>query len=335
MSDRPLQRIQLAPEGDATPGTPVDATRILVGGTLDFDAIDEEYRANHPVGLYTINPTTPVSLVRGVDLTYDGDMVVDEFIDFINMSIMDITDPVGGPPHVWLFEPSETGANDPRSYTVERRLTDGTSDNDVEVNFVHARSWTLTQGLNEQTRLSVDMFGRRAKDVANTAALGRLAATFFSSNNWKVYIDNEETAHGAGQITGQIRSFELTYQSGLFPKYFLDGRADLDFGSVGTGPRGIETMRMQVEWGTQAETERDKAADQSLRLIRLEGIKGTEKVIIDCVMRHAKGDFLSVSDADGNDVVDLEFVAAHDESPVATHPAHLEIEITSDNRATL
>ena len=50
---------------------------------------------------------------------------------------------------------------------------------------------------------------------------------------------------------------------------------------------------------------------------------------------HAKGDVLSVSDADGNDVVDLELVAAHDLTPQATHPAHLEIEITSDIRATL
>ena len=55
----------------------------------------------------------------------------------------------------------------------------------------------------------------------------------------------------------------------------------------------------------------------------------------DMVMRHAKGDFLSVSDAEGNDVVDLELVAAHDETPLATHPPHLEIEITSDVRGTL
>ncbi len=335
MTDRPLQRIQYGVEVDATPGTLVDATRILGGGTVDFETIDEVYRPNHPVGLYTFNPTTPVQLMRGVDLSFDGDMAVEELIDFLQMSVQEVA-PSGMGPYVWLFQPSETGANDPRSYTFERRLTDGTTDRDIELGFVMARSFTITQNLNEQTRLTVDMFGRRIQDgTPNTAALTAETLTFMSSENWKLYIDPESTAHGTNQIAGQVRSFEFTYQSGLFPKYFLDGRTDLDFVSVGTAQRGIESLRIQVEWGAQAELERIEAAAQSLRLIRLEGIRGTDKVIFDFVMRHAKGDFLSVSDADGNDVVDMELVAAHDPSPVATHPAHFECEITSVLRQTL
>ncbi len=339
MSDRPLHVIQLGAEGDATPGTAVPATRIIAGGTLDMSAVDEVYRPQHPVGLYVLNPTAPVVLLRGVDMTLDGDLGVDEIIDILAMGVKEHGAAVGMGPYVYTFDPSESSANDPRSYTFERRLSDGTAGGgdpwDVECAFVHARSFTITQNLNESAKMRAELFARRVQSSTLTPALSVLDPTFLTSGAWAVSIDDEGTAMGTTPLTGQVRSFEFTYQTGLFPKYFLDGRADRDFSSVGTGPRGVESLRLQLEWGAGAHAERAKAASQALRLIQLVGTRGTEIVQFDMVMRHAMGDFLTVQDADGNDVVDLEFVAAHDASPEAGDPAHFQAIITSDDRSAM
>lgn len=329
MTDTPLQVIQYGVEIDATPGTLVVATRRLAGGKVNWEAIDEVYRPQHPVGLYTINPTPPVDLVRGVDFSFEGDLSLDELVDFAEMSMKEVA-PSGAGPYIYTFDPSESGANDPRTFTFERRLTDGVSPADIEAGFVVARGFTITQNLNEQCQLRVDMFGRRVQTSTLTAALAVLPQTFFTSNDWVVAIDNEGSAMGTTPIVGQVRSFELVYQSGLLPKYFIDNRADLDFSSIGTGPRGIESLRIQIEWNGQADLERTAARAQTLRNIQLLATKGTEILQLDMVMRHAKGDFLSVSDADGNDVVDLELVSAYDSTPETDDPNHFQMIITSD-----
>ncbi len=334
MTDTPLQVIQYGLEGDATPGTLVPATRRIAGGTVDWVETGTVYRPQHPVGLYTINPSPPVVLSHGLDLTFSGDLSLDEMVDFAEMSIMEVT-VSGAGPYVFDFDPSESGDNDPRSYTFERRLTDGASPADIEAGFVVGRGFTISQGLNEQCKLTVDMFGRRVQSSTLTAALTVLPQTFFTSNDWVVSIDDEATAMGTTPITGQVRSFELVYKSGLIPKYFLDGRTDLDFSSIGTGPRGIESLRMQIEWNGQADIERTAAAAQTLREIRLIATIGTEILQMDMVMRHAKPDFLSVTDAEGNDVVDLEFVSAYDSTPVGSDPEHFLMKITSDAKTNL
>ena len=334
MTDRPLQVIQYGVEADGTPGTRVVATRRLAGGTVDWVETGQVYRPQHPVGLYTINPTPPITMFRGLDLTFDGDLSLDELVDFGEMSMKEVA-VSGAGPYIYTFDPSESAANDPRTYTFERRLTDGATPEDFEAGFVMARGFTITQNLNEQCKLSVDMFGQKVQASALTGALTVLPQTFFTSNDWAIAIDDEATAMGTTAITGQVRSFELVYKSGLFPKYFLDGRADKDFSNVGTGPRGIESLRMQVEWGTLATAERIVAATQVNRNIQLLATLGTEILQLDMVMKHAKPDFLSVSDADGNDVVDMEFVSAYDASPEAGDPNHFQAIITSDDRTAI
>jgi hypothetical protein len=329
MTDAPLKQVNYGVEADGTPGTLVAATRRLAGGIVDWVETGEVYRPQHPVGLYTINPTPPVVLSRGLDLSFEGDLSLDELVDFAEMSMMEVA-PSGAGPYVYTFDPAEDAANDPRTFTFERRLTDGTSPADIEAGFVVARGFTITQNLNEQCKLSVDMFGRKVQSSTLTAALAVLPQTFFTSNDWVVAIDDEASAMGTTPIVGQVRSFELVYKSGLLPKYFLDNRADLDFSSIGTGPRGIESLRIQIEWAGQADTERAAAAAQSHRNIQLLATLGTEILQLDMVMRHDKPDFLSVSDADGNDVVDLELVSAYDSTPEAGDPEHFQMEITSD-----
>ncbi len=335
MTDTPLQVIQYGVEGDATRGTLVAATRVLSGGKVAWTAIDEVYRPDHPVGLYVFNATSPVNLVRGVELEYDGDLSLEEMVDFLEMSVKEDAVPVGaGDPWTWTFDPSETADNDPLSYTFERRLNDGSTQYDIEAGHVMAQSWTVSQGVNEPTKLRVSMVGRRVQSSTLTAALSVPALEFLTAANWKVYVDDEGTAFGSTLIAGQVRSFEFTYQSGLFEKYFLDARSDLDFSALGTGRRGVESLRMQVEWGALADAERVFAASQALRLVRLVGTVGAHSITFDMVMRHANGDFLTVTDENGNDVSDLELVAAHDTSPESGDPAHFLCEIVN-GRATL
>jgi len=335
MSDTPLQVIQYGVEGDTTPGTAVPATRRLAGGKVAWTAIDENYNPQHPVGVYTINPTDPVTLMRGVELSFDGDLNIEEMVDFLEMGVKELAAPSGAGPYTWLFDPSESGANDPRSYTFERRLTEGVSPADIEAAFVHMKSFTISQGVNEPTKLRVEMFGRRVQTSTLTAALAVPTLTFLSAGMWTVFIDADTTVFGTTQITGSIRTFEFTYQTGLFPKFFLDNRSDLDFSSVGTGPRGVESLKMQVEWNGLADAERTAARANNRRLVRLRGIPSAGlEVRFDMVMRHSKGDFLTVTDADGNDVTEFDMVSAYDPAPGAGDPNHFEANIIN-NRATL
>ncbi len=336
MTDTPLQVIQYGVE--ATKGTAVPATRVLSGGKVALTSVDEVYRPDHPVGLYVFNATSPLALVRGVELEFDGDLSLEEMVDFLQMSVKNDDVPVGaGDPWTWTFDPSETAGNTPRAYTFERRLNDGSTQYDIEIAYVMAQSWTVSQGVNEATKLRVSMVGRRCDPADSNAITGALSVPsleFLTAGMWTVYVDDEGANFGVTQITGQVRSFEFTYQSGLIEKYFLDARGDLDFAALGTGRRGIESLRMQVEWAALADAERAKAVAQDLRLIRLKAVNGTHNIIFDMVMRHAKGDFLTVTDENGNDVSDLEFVAAHDTSPEASQPAHFKVEI-DNGRATL
>src|SRR3990172_2319377 len=220
MSDTPLQVIQYGVEGDTTPGTAVPATRRLAGGKVAWTAIDENYNPQHPVGVYMINPTDPVTLMRGVELSFDGDLNIEEMVDFLEMGVKELAAPSGAGPYTWLFDPSESGANDPRSYTFERRLTEGVSPADIEAAFVPMKS-----------------------------------------------------------------------------------------------------LKMQVEWNGLADAERTAARANNRRLVRLRGIPSAGlEVRFDMVMRHSKGDFLTVTDADGNDVTEFDMVSAYDPAPGAGDP---------------
>ena len=127
-----------------------------------------------------------------------------------------------------------------------------------------------------------------------------------------MYIDDTWATLGTTQVSAQVYSFDMMYKSGLGIGERIDGRATKDFSKYEFGPHS-GTLGIVLEWKTTAAAERAKAADQSLRFVRISALgSGTKALVIDLACKHAKGDFWVDGTQGPNDTAALALVLAYD-----------------------
>jgi hypothetical protein len=182
----------------------------------------------------------------------------------------------------WIFKlDPNTGDPTPDSYTLERRLSDGTTMWDRTVAGCLVPQFTISAEQNgDVTNLAYDWWGSAPNANAITAALSVPAVfTMLPALSWKVFFDASWAAmdtfaaapsyDGGAQIATTVKSFTLTYKGGIEPALYIgDGRTDPSAHRFRR--RGFE-LSMDVEYNANVLAEQAKAAAGSKTYVRLLG----------------------------------------------------------------
>jgi hypothetical protein len=201
------------------------------------------------------------------------------------------------------------------SWTIERRITDGTNHLDNEWAYCMANEMTLSADEDAPLMLEVNGFARRVSASTHTAALAHPTIEIPPIALSKVFIDTSWAGLGGTQVTGQVLTWSVTLRNGAQGRRTADGRTDMDFTTHLFGEAGLEAelvLLVKADSGQYA-TEKTAAEAQSLRAVRIQadGSSGRQ-VQIDFLAKHAAGSLFTVGDQDGFAVVTLNLVSATD-----------------------
>lgn len=333
-STKSLRLTQIGKE--ATKGTAVAATEILRADaevTLDFPL----YRDEHPVGVLLENsgPTPLLSKDVAIRMLMNG-ATFQQIAWLLSLSIdqpstSDLNEGASAGPYRHTYDPGIAALWDPHSATLEGRLNDGGNQEDVEIEYVTARSLGLVIERKGQLVVTADLFGRQITNAAITALSVLSQEDVITAAMWKYYINNTWAAaapagHAApsgGLVSNQVIRAGLDVDNGQFPEHFASG--NLYFDEAKERRKGLQ-LRVNCLVNPDAATEgmaaeRVHAQNRDLRFITLffEGIlcrstgaTSNFTVRIALAVKHEMGDFHTIGDDNGLDTVEMSFLGHHD-----------------------
>ena len=328
-----LRRVAMGVE--STHGTAVPTTKIMLAeAELDVDV--ELFRNEHPLGVM-IEQAGPTKIKRedaGLRIRAEG-VSYEDLPWYLGMGV-DKPVTAGAGPYTHTFDPGDAAIWAPDSQTIELRYTDGTVDEDVEIEYCMARQLTLSGEQNGELSIEADIFGRRTTDAANTS-LSFLQGEPVVISDGKIYIneshaDADADVPSGGQFTAQIISFNLEIMTGLFPFHGIDGNTYfVEHKEAAKTAR----LRLRCLYDTGASdtplVERAKAAARTVRFVTI-SFTGTgnlkARFVLTC--QHEKGGFLQMGDQDGLDVIEMNLIGWYD----STAAKMFSSVITNDNDVT-
>lgn len=301
--------------------TPVATTTRWIGN-CEIAPDEPTFRADAQTGvLVEGGGIKPEIATRMANVTLDGDLTFQQLLHVGHMSMKGGITPgtVGTTGKQYVFNPTYLADPGLDAFTLDRRLTDGTTTWDETVAGMMARSFNISAAIGENTKISVDAFGKPIlRGETLTAAVAVPTVAFVPASLWKVYIDDTAGGIGGTQLACDVISFSFDYESMVQPKFFLSGAADKSFCGYGL-KRAKWGLTLQVEIDAAIIAEQADAASQAIRYVRLEAIGAAiaggsafDTITIDLPLRHATGMFDQSGDRDGNDTATLEFVDAYD-----------------------
>lgn len=312
---RDLRQYQIGKE--TTPGTAVAATTRLVS-ELEFDPQEPVFQPEAQLGILLENPTTDVIALRSTDATWSGDLTYEQILHLLHMSLEGGVTPVGaGADKTWTFDP--TFAADPalNAFTLQKRMTDGTTNWDERIAYVLARGFSIRGAIGENAKFEADLYGRPVeRDSAITAAIAIPSVNFVPVSAFKLFVDDTFAGIGTTQMLETITDFNFDYRAPSHPSFFVDGRTDKSFSRHSLNRVGFD-FRCAAEYNATVHAERAKAASRALRYARLVATGpalggGNYKVQIDMCLRYREGEFDAEGEREDADAVSLDLIQAYD-----------------------
>jgi len=350
-SIRGLRKVQLGKE--ATKGTSVAATELMLAEasvTANFPL----YRNAHPFGITAEfgGPTKILSKDVDIALTMNG--VSYEQLTWILNAALDVPIDGGAAPYHHVYATAiDVGAaldvaavTTPDALTLEALWSDGTDLEQIEIPYCMVRSFTLSGDQNGPLNLSANLFGRDIVDAAVTAltlptnlepilvpdgtfyinTTMALAAPVIAAGSW--------SAPAAGGWSGKIISFSLEVTTGLMPFHGVGGSL-LFARHVESVPKNFRlTVRaLQDAAATNSPAaERTAALAGTMRFPTLNFVgSGNKKFRFAGACKHEMGDFLTIGEQDGLDVVEMKFVGHYD--PTAGTLGIMQFAVANDETA--
>lgn len=316
-SVKALRRVQIGVE--ATKGTAVPATHILLADCDPDLSGYELYRNTHPVGVLLENVGPTALLKKDVDLKLMAEAVsYEQLAWFLALSLAQPAT-AGIDPYVHTFDPGVALWN-PHSATVELHYEDGTNSEDVEFEYVTAKTLRLSGSQNGTLTAEIDCFARQVTDAAVTALTIPTVLNPITIAQAKFYINDtfalaNVAAPAAGIVSNQIISFSLEVDVGQSPFHGLSGAAT--FGEAKERQKNARlTVRSLYNPDTATEgaaAERVHAAAQDLRFPTV-SFAGPGDLLFHFAMsgKHENGEFLVQGEEDGLDVTEMTFVGHYD-----------------------
>ena len=269
---RQFSKLQMGIE--ATKGTAVAATRVLVGERNGYREIVDTYRSDYPVGIRGTVGGAGVIVRQGTDIVVNTDLTPHEILWPLELGIRGGISPatVDTNARNYVYTPELTTALPTiKTATGEIIESDGTT-NWIASQVAHlmCSGFKITWSPGQPAKLSYTLFGRHRQTLTPTGAL-----TVYSSREVLVsplleaYFDTSWANLGNTQLTTAIRSLELDVDTGFAPDYTIgDALADLDFTQYQVGPLKAK-LKGVLELNTAGSARFTKARANSVEYIRL------------------------------------------------------------------
>ncbi len=312
MAVHQLKLYQLGKEGAGTPGTPVAATKKIVGD-LGIEIEDEWERAAHVLGrqsLYEIGRANRI--FEQVGLKYSGPAHFEQLLWWLGMGVkggvtgvqqVEIT------AYLWTYTPTLTTGDAPDTYTIEY----GDEQQNFETAYCFARSLTLSGGPREPWKAELDIVGRQMTESAVTGSLTPVTGLEqLKFNKTTFSVDTSWAALGGAVKTATLVNCSLTIP-GFKALAMADGAAY--FSTHGIQGRAV-TGKMLLIFNATANAVRDAYAARTAQYIRLQCtgnlIAGTtyKYLRIDMAVEFTKIKILN--EWEGQTTVEAEFVSCYD-----------------------
>lgn len=314
---RHLRTVQIGVE--STKGTAVPATEMLLAdaeANLSYDL----FRNEHPFGQLVEHGGPTALLKKDVDIPLRVNGASFEQLPWWLSLAVDQPATAGVGPYVHTWDPGTAALWNPHSATLEAHYSDGSNDEDVEFEYFTGRSLRLSIEQNGQLEATLDGFARQVTDAAITSLSLPTTLTPIRAADGKIYMNDtwaaaDAQAPSGGIISNQIISAQLEIMNGQSPFHGIEGQTY--FSEAKEREKNIRlTLRCLYNPATGAEgaaAERAHAQAQDLRFVTLAFTgAGNLQFYIAVAGKHEMGDFLSIGEQDGMDVVEMTIVGHYD-----------------------
>lgn len=290
---------------ETTRGTAVPATSKIAVEQIDFMPEDEMYRPNLAKGLLLPHSgdETPIKRLTRWKVT-DQPVVYNQHQNWLSMGVDGGVTAVGASdPWAWTFTRSILADPAPDTWTLERRMTDGTNhaDNEWAYCFLSQLKWVWE--INQPLKFSAEGFARRIQTSTLTAALAMPVITIPPAQLGKLWLDAAWANLGTTQVVGELRKIDCTFNTGLKPVDLIDGRTDLDYSTyvIDADEVGIELSLDVLLTKARYDAERAAAEAGTLRAIRakIEGPLANRSLQLDMLVKHTAASMFEVGEEDG------------------------------------
>jgi len=310
-----LSKIQMGPE--TTAGTAVACTFLFRG----YGVLDDQQESIFPEERIGIFSGTDRSYLPSylVGVSFDANEATFEMFPHVLEASIEThasgSQDGSGSGYIRQYNLPETQAPSRRTYTIR-----GGDNQQAElVTYCFVDSWTLEGRSREAWMLSSEWMGQQATTTSFTAGLTVPDVNEMLFQQTKFYIDDVSGSFGGTQITNNLLSARIEYDSGLLPKFTADGQLYFSFVQT-TTPEMRVTVRMEHDATAVAEKANWKA--NTARLIRflIEGetltTAGTTYSRKTCIIDLAGKweTFEPLDDEDGNMVQEATFLSRYNDT---------------------
>ena len=316
-----LRLFQWGDESGGAAGTAVPATSKIAVRDIEFEETGVVNRPPLAKGLLVRNPGNETAISRGTNFHVpDTEVVFNQLQHWLSMT--GLGSPAAGGDHnpgsSWTFTKSLTTPGTPKTFTIERRLTDGSSPVDHEWAYCFLQKFRLVYQVDQPLMFSADGVARRQQSSTLTNSLAMPTIVTNPSPLARIWINGSWNDLGVSQVTGQVLGATIEISTGLKPKMTLDGRTDLDFTTFVFDPKefGVN-VEITMMMGAQYAAEKVAAMAQDTRGIRLRILNASYyDLYLDMLLKYTNPDLFSVGSEDGQDVLTLSLQDATDGSNV-------------------
>ena len=235
-----FEAIQIGRE--ATKGTAVNATRVLVGNGI-LREMQERYYSAYPRGVLATVGGDGIVIAKGTEFEIESELCTQEAVwPFLLGARGQVTPTTGTDDETWVFTPADLTDGDPTldSATVEFVEADGSTNHiQTEAQHVMCSEFEAQFAFNQIATMRWRGFGRARQSATPTAALSPYSSReLLTSNLLSVFLDTSWANLGNTQLATVVRNARLAVQFFPMPDYTLDGRSDLDLTQHRIRPTG-------------------------------------------------------------------------------------------------
>lgn len=296
-------------------GTIVPTTSKCAVDEIAFEPTDLIYRPRIARGLVVRNTGFETPVQRGTKFTIPSTPAnYEQLQNWLSMAIAGITAPTGAGPYVWLFTRNPAIDPAPSSWSLERRITDGTTPKDNKWGYCLASKIGFSAKIGEAMMFTLEGFARRVQAATLTAAQSMPSIEIPPVALCKMFIDSTYGTIGSTQVTGQLLDWSLDFTTGLFPIFTQDARTDMDFTAYGFDSSLVQvSFKATMLVAGQYALEKTAAEAMTLRAVRIE-VDGTSSRVfkLDFLAKHTLGSVFKVGDQNGQDIVEFDMQEATD-----------------------
>jgi hypothetical protein len=312
---RSLSKTQFGKE--ITKGTAVSATTIWRGPSSMLEDTRAVKFIPEDVGVMSGTSRTVTRKLSGALLLESVEATFEQLPHILEMGIKKVTTGAAdgsGAGKIYTYTFPTTTPNDFRTYTIE------TGDNQEveEMEFCYVSDFTLTGGETEGWTMGANIAGRQVSLSSFTTAATLPAVEEIVFGKTKLYIDAIGGSFGGTLKSNSLLSAQLTYKTGLIPKFTADG--NLYFSFVQTTMPEVR-LSLTFEHDTISTAEKVNFRAETARKIRLIATGGSftagsaysaKTMIIDVCGKWET--FKKLGNRNGNSVLEGTFRGVYDET---------------------